>query len=228
MVSYELTSQYRTIKWPCFYVYWTNCLASKCILTSWYAWIWWIVGYIITLMISFWPFQFGCQDRLVWEDPYLPELNILMKETINKCSAKTCSGGSTGWEKTTHKQTRKEMSFSINLHSESACAVKLGFGGGRTVRQFSFKEILLQCQPPFSVLLHHNLFSWYILSNSTGRLLPFPKAPHIATFTWWVLKKSSLYGKGKFAPIHTWKQDSNFTLKVWLLQKSKSEISRFW
>lgn len=53
-----------------------------------------------------------------------------MKETINTCLAKTCSGGSTGWEKTTHMQTRKEMSFSINLHGESACAAKLGFGGG--------------------------------------------------------------------------------------------------
>ena len=80
-------------------------------------------------MISFWPFQFGCQDILVWESPYPPELYMLVGETVNKYTAQTHSGGSTGEEKTTNNQARKQMNFSINLHGESAGAAKLGFGG---------------------------------------------------------------------------------------------------
>ena len=54
---------------------------------------------------------------------------MLVGETVNKYTAQTHSGGSTGEEKTTNNQARKQMNFSINLHGESAGAAKLGFGG---------------------------------------------------------------------------------------------------
>ena len=51
-----------------------------------------------------------------------------MGQTVSKYETKTHSGGSTGEEKTTLQQARKQMSFPINLHGQSVHAAKLEFG----------------------------------------------------------------------------------------------------
>lgn len=83
----------------------------------------------------------------------------------------------------------------------------------------------LQRQLPLSVSLHHNFFTWYISLQLNWKSYLSLTVPYIAALHIVGVQEELTTWKGKVSPIHTWKKDSNFTLKVQPSQKPNKTIN---
>lgn len=93
--------------------------------------------------ISFWSFQFDCQDRLAWEDPYLQDFSIPVGEWRKKCLSNSWNHADI-LDRRDHIQAEKKTND--NLYYQQVDLI--GIGGevedGAILGHFGSKNIWLE------------------------------------------------------------------------------------